>query len=68
MRGVGTDDRRIAKQTSLDKPIARILIQWEQKVHKRLLGGSWVVIHGLISRVTGLISHQGTYNPNYNYP
>ena len=39
-----------------------------------LLGGSWVAISGVISRVTmaitqirGLITDEGTYNPTYNY-
>ena len=33
------------------------------------LGGSWVVISGVISRVTALISHiRGLITPLYNYP
>ena len=34
-----------------------------------LLGGSLVVISGVISRVPILITHiKGTYDPTYNYP
>ena len=34
-----------------------------------LLGGSWVVISGVISKVTIDITHiEGTYNHTHNYP
>ena len=37
--------------------------------YKEVLGGSWVVISGVISRVTIVITHiKGTYNPTSNYP
>ena len=56
-----SSESKIIRSRSMTQDTAVVSIQ-------TLLGGSWVVISWVISKVTILITHIGNYNPAYNYP